>query len=155
MPRFTRRSHLPVSLDAVWEFHSTVDGLTALTPAMANLRVEDLSIPDTGPVLVEGSEMVLSAQPIPGGPRTRLRTSIVKREKTPSEAVFIDELQSGPLETWRHTHRFVASGAGTELIDDIEYRTGYGRIADAAFKLGLRLAFADRHRRTRDILIGG
>jgi len=154
MSRFIRRSRIPVDLDSVWEFHSTVDGLQALTPAMANLRVEELSIPDDGTVLIEGSEMVLSARPIPGGPRTRLRTKIVKREQTPSEAVFVDELQTGPLETWRHTHRFVASGESTELIDDIEFETGYGRVVDAGFKLGLRLAFADRHRRTREIFDG-
>lgn len=155
MTRFVRRTHLPVSLAAVWEFHSTVDGLEALTPAMADLRVEELSVPGDGAVLLQGSEMVLSARPIPGGPRIRLETWIVERKKTPSEAVFVDEMQTGPLETWRHTHRFVASKTGTELIDDIEFETGYGRIADGAFKLGLKIAFADRHRRTRNILTGG
>jgi ligand-binding SRPBCC domain-containing protein len=154
MPTFSRRTHIKATLEDVWAFHSTVDGLTAITPSIANLVVEDLSIPGDGQTLVEGSEMVLSARPIPGGPRVRMGTKIVERSRSDGEAVFVDELQSGPLAHWRHTHRFVAEGEGTALIDRIEYRTGYGRIADAAFKLGLTLAFRDRHRRTCETLAG-
>jgi ligand-binding SRPBCC domain-containing protein len=154
MATFSRRSTVSAPLSTVWAFHSTIDGLEALTPAAADLRVESLEIPSDGDELVAGSEMTLSVRTLPGLPRTRLRTRIVRRERRPDAALFVDELQDGPLTQWRHTHRFEARGDATELIDEIEFATGYGPVADAAFRAGLTVAFALRHRKTREILAG-
>jgi len=155
MATFSQRSWVSAPLSTVWEFHSTIDGLEALTPAVADLRIEQLEVPGDREVLVAGSEMTLSLRTIPGLPRTRLRTRIVRRERRPDGALFVDEMQAGPLARWRHTHRFEARGTGTDLIDEIEFATGYGAVADAGFRLGLTVAFALRHRKTREILAGG
>lgn len=152
MATFTRRSTVEAPLSAVWEFHSTIDGLEALTPEAADLRIESLEIPGDGEELRAGSEMALSVRTFPGLPRTSLLTRIVRRERRPDAALFVDEMQAGPLERWRHTHRFEARGEETALIDEIEFETGYGGPADVLFRAGLTVAFALRHRKTRKLL---
>ncbi|MFP4530097.1 MAG: SRPBCC family protein [Halodesulfurarchaeum sp.] len=152
MAKFTRRSHVDADLEAVWEFHSRIEGLEALTPWWAGLRVESLDVPDGGEILEAGTEMTLSVGPFPGGPRVRFVSEIVSRDRTAGEAVFVDVMRAGPFESWRHTHRFVAANDGTRLHDEIEYATGYGPVVDWALKPGLVLGFAGRHRKTREIL---
>lgn len=152
MARFRRESYIDAPFSAVWDFHSTVDGLTALTPAAADLRIDDLRVPDGGETLVEGSEMDLSVGPIPGGPRQCFTAVIEERSETADTAYFVDIMRDGPMTTWEHTHRFVRTGEGARLIDDIEYETGLGGTIDRLFKIGLTVAFWDRHRRTREKL---
>jgi ligand-binding SRPBCC domain-containing protein len=50
---------------------------------------------------------------------------ITEQRTTDAEIYFIDEGEKLPffLRYWRHRHRLVRDGAGTRLIDDIEYRT--------------------------------
>lgn len=152
MARFTRQSRVDAALDTVWDFHSRIEGLEALTPGWAGLRVESLDVPGGGEILEAGTEMTLSVGPIPGGPRVRFVSEIVSRERRTDEAVFVDEMRDGPFKSWRHTHRFVAANESTLLSDEIEYATGYGSTVDLALKPGFALAFAGRHRKTREIL---
>ncbi|MDZ7850671.1 MAG: SRPBCC family protein [Halodesulfurarchaeum sp.] len=152
MARFTRQSRVDADLETVWRFHSRIDGLEALTPGWAGLRVESLEVPGGGEILEAGTEMTLSVGPIPGGPRVRFVSEIVSRERTAGEAVFVDEMRDGPFESWRHTHRFVATNGGTLLRDEIDFGTGYGSTVDTALKPGFALAFAGRHRKTREML---
>lgn len=152
MARFIRKTRVSAPLDTVWAFHSTIEGLKALTPSWVGLQIEALRVPDGGEELVAGSEIDLSFEPIPSGPRQGFTSIIVDREKGTEAGSFVDEMQDGPLAKWRHTHRFVAESDETVIIDDIEYETGYGKILDRAVKLGFGVAFALRHRKTREIL---
>jgi ligand-binding SRPBCC domain-containing protein len=154
MAIFTRQTVVRAPLSEVWAFHSTIDGLLELTPALANLSVDDVRTPDGGELLLEGSEIDLSLGPIPGGPRQRWTSIIVEREETDSATFFVDEMADGPMAHWRHTHRFVALEEGTRVIDHVEYETGYGAAVDRALKPGFALAFGYRHRRTREKLSG-
>lgn len=154
MPVFNRRTRIDAPLEAVWEFHSTVDGLRDLTPRMASLRIVSIELPEeaSGDVLVSGSELQLSVQPVPLGPRISWKSVITARSAGEDEAYFIDEMRDGPMAEWRHTHTFSRAGEETVLTDRVSYRTGFGRPGDAAVSIGLTFAFAHRHRRTREIL---
>lgn len=161
---FQRQTRIEAPLERVWAFHSTVDGLKELTPSMANLRVEDLRIPDRDvedqlltdadgmAVLVAGTEMDLSVRPIPFGSRQRWTSVITEREAGESEAYFVDEMRDGPMPGWKHTHTFTAAGEETILNDRVVFRTPFGRPVDRIAALGMWLAFLDRHRKTREIL---
>jgi len=46
MATFERELRVRAPFEDVWEFHSTIDGLQALTPRWANLRVEAVQYPE-------------------------------------------------------------------------------------------------------------
>jgi ligand-binding SRPBCC domain-containing protein len=152
MTSFAQCSLIDASLADVWEFHSHIEGLEALTPSWAGLRVDRLEVPGGGDLLVDGTEMDLSAGPLARGPRLQFTAKIVARERTEGHAQFVDEMIDGPLTSWRHTHRFEKRDGKTLLIDEIEYETGYGACVDRAFGVGLTIGFAGRHRKTREML---
>lgn len=69
---------------------------------------------------------------------------------------FTDVQEEGPFAFWRHSHVVFPDGAGTVLIDCVEFASGRSlpaRLFDRLVLLPLlRRAFADRHRRTRALL---
>lgn len=157
--RFTRRTRLEAPLEDVVAFHSTVDGLVAVTPGWMNLRVERLRGPDgdTDPdVLEAGTELSLSMRPFGVGPRQWWETRIVTRERGDGSAMFRDVMDSGPFPRWVHTHRFERDGEGTVMTDEVRYQLPL--LPGPLSWLGrpfLELLFAYRHRRTRRLLAGG
>lgn len=154
MAVFQRTTRIDAPFRQVWDFHSTIDGLRRLTPMVVDLRVEDIRLPEdeTGDILVEGTEIDLSLQPVPLAPRIHWTSVITEREEGEDEAFFTDEMQDGPMEAWRHTHSFTELGGQTVINDRVVFRTPYGNAIDTAAKVGMNAAFAYRHRRTREIL---
>ncbi|MFD1572476.1 SRPBCC family protein [Halorubrum laminariae] len=161
MPTYRRTTRVPAPIDQVWVFHSTIDGLRALTPDWMNLVIDGVEGPegDAEPeLLVEGSRIRMSIRPFEVGPRQRWISRIV--ERTPDSdapvgksAQFVDEMEGGPFRRWTHTHAFYADGDQTLLVDTIDYRLPLGLLGDAAgpfAKVGFEGMFRDRHRRTVD-----
>jgi ligand-binding SRPBCC domain-containing protein len=165
MSVYERSVRVEAPLSAVWKFHSTPVGLTALTPDWVNARVEAVRLPDddtaypdgdaTPPTLVEGSELDLSTRPIGVGPRRRFTSRIVERRRGDGTARFVDDMVDGPFAHWEHTHSFSADGDATLLRDHVEYRLPGGRVGGAVSPLavvGFAPMFRYRHRRTRALL---
>lgn len=156
MTRYRRRVRVQAPLDDVWAFHSTVDGLTALTPDWMGLRVESLEGPDgeSDPdVLDAGSVVRLSMRPFGVGPRQRWTSRILERERQDGVAWFRDEMVKGPFPRWVHTHRFTAQGDATVVTDLVDYDLPV--VPPVLSPLGLPFfepLFAYRHRRTRELL---
>lgn len=154
MAVYRRSSVIRASLDDVWAFHSTVDGLTAVTPDWFNLEVERVVGPDGEPdpdALVEGSELTLSMQPFNVGPRQSWTSRIAHRERSDDRGEFRDEMADGPFRRWHHTHRFQAVDGGTRLTDRVEYQLPLGPAAGLSWVAwpGFAAVFGSRHRRTR------
>jgi len=161
MPTYRRTTRVPAPIDEVWAFHSTIDGLRALTPDWMNLRVAGVEGPDGEPdpaVLAEGSRIRMSMRPFGVGPRQRWVSRIT--ERTPDgdapvegSARFVDDMVGGPFRRWEHTHAFYADGEETLLVDTVSYRLPLGPLGDVAgpfAKVGFEGMFRDRHRRTID-----
>ncbi len=160
MTTFQRETRIRAPLDEVWAFHSTVEGLTRVSPDWLRLRVERLWRPDGEELprdaeLTPGTTLRMSAEPFGVGPRVEWVSQIAAREERANEAFFRDEMRQGPFRRWHHTHSFVAAGDDTILRDRVEYATPFGRAADEAVRAGLAAAFRDRHRRTRAVLESG
>ena len=159
MAVYERRSRIDAPLEVVWQFHSRVDGLRAVTPSWMRLRVEASRGPDGEPepeVLESGSEVTLSVRSFGVGPRQRWTSRIVEREWREDAAWFRDDMVDGPFPRWVHTHRFHAHGDETVVTDRIEYRLPL--VPGPASTLGrpfFEPLFAYRHRRTRQILEAG
>ncbi|WP_049987792.1 SRPBCC family protein [Halobellus rufus] len=158
MATYSRLTRVSAPLEDVWEFHSDVSGLEALTPDWMNLRVESVTGPDGDPdpeVLEVGSEIQLSMRPLGVGPRQRWTSVIVDREADEERASFRDEMRGGPFARWIHTHTFVADGEETIVEDAVEYELPGGEIGGAASPLavvGFEPMFRARHRKTRELL---
>lgn len=155
MATFEHESWVSAPLDAVWAFHDRSDGLVALTPRWANLRVERVVGPDGEPdpdVLEVGSRLELSVRPFGVGPPQRTVSEITARERDGGTAYFRDAMVAGPFPEWEHTHLFYADGGRTLCRDRIEYRTPTGPlspVADEVAKAGFEAAFRYRHRALR------
>jgi len=159
VPTYTRRTRVEAPLAAVWDFHSRIEGLEALTPDWANLRVEAVRGPDGDAdpdVLETGSRIRLSVRPFGVGPRQRVVSLITERESGAGSARFVDELVEGPPVGWEHTHTFFADGDETVVRDRVAYDlpTGVGRTLAPLGRVGLEPLFRYRHRRTRALLEG-
>ncbi|MUW13961.1 cyclase [Halorubrum sp. CBA1125] len=159
MPTYRRTTRVPAPIGDVWTFHSTVDGLRALTPDWMRLRIHDIVGPDGEPdrdVLTAGSRIRMSVRPFGVGTRQRWTSHITERDpdgtyEVGDRARFVDEMVDGPFRRWEHTHAFYADGDETLLVDTVTYRLPFGRIGDAAgpvAKVGFEGMFRDRHRRT-------
>lgn len=155
MPTYARETRIRAPLSDVWDFHSRLAGLEALTPAWTNLRVEAVRGPDGDPdpaTLDAGTRIRLSIRPFGVGPRRRWTSRIVAREEGNGSAFFRDDAVCGPFERWVHTHRFFADGGETILEDEVEYELPGGPIGRALSPLavvGFEPLFRERHRRTR------
>jgi len=151
---FERRTTVDAPLERVWEFHSHISGLTTVTPRSLGLRVRELrnadgeSLPRDAALTV-GTVIDLVVRPCGLLPGPGWTSRIVERSRTGDRAHFVDQMVDGPVRHWRHTHRFEAIDEGTRVIDEIEFDAGTLTRIIAA---GLRVAFADRHRRTRNVL---
>ncbi|MFB6087323.1 MAG: SRPBCC family protein [Haloarculaceae archaeon] len=155
MDTFERQTRVAAPLDAIWEFHATVDGLRALTPPWMHLRVESVTGPDGErdvSELVSGTTIEMSVRPFDVGPRQSWTARIGARERGDGAAYFRDEMLDGPFRRWVHTHSFFADGAETLLRDSVEYETPLGSPGDAVAPAFLGPFFRYRHRRTRSLL---
>lgn len=159
MAVYVRETCVRAPLSAVWDFHSSIDGLLALTPRFLGLRVESTTGPDGEPdpdTLEPGATVVLSMGPFGVGPRVRWTSRIVDRRRDGGRAWFRDEMIDGPLRRWIHDHRFREADGGTVVRDRVTYEVGgpLGRPGALLVGLGLAATFAARHRRTRQLLEG-
>ncbi|WP_254840338.1 SRPBCC family protein [Natronomonas marina] len=158
MATYTRETRVEAPLEEVWAFHSTVDGLEALTPDFMNLEVRAVTGPDGDPdpeVLAAGSRIDLSMRPFGVGPRTEWTSVITERSEEEGAAMFHDVMEGGPFPVWEHTHRFFADGEATVVSDRVEYELPGGALGRAVSPLGwvgFEPMFRGRHRKTRELL---
>ena len=157
MRTYERSVRVGASLEDVWDFHSHLEGLEALTPGWLDLRVDAVTGPDGEPdpaVLAAGTEITLSTA-ILGGPRQRWISRILARVWEDDAAYFRDEMLEGPFPTWVHTHLFYRDGDGTILRDRVRYELPGGRLGRQLTPLavlGFEPFFRYRHRRTKRLL---
>ncbi|QSW98520.1 SRPBCC family protein [Haloterrigena alkaliphila] len=158
MPTYERRTTVDAPLEEVWEFHSRVEGLEAVTPDWMGLRVEAVLGPDGRPdpdVLEVGTELALSIRPLGIGPRQHWTSLITDRDRRDDGAYFRDEMVYGPFERWEHTHAFSADGERTVLRDRVVYELpvlGRGPLAEVTTpfsQAGFEAMFRGRHRATK------
>jgi ligand-binding SRPBCC domain-containing protein len=153
MAVYERSTVVSAPLEDVWDFHSTIDGLLALTPGWMNMRVEAIRDPGVGPdpeVLGAGAEIDMSVRPLGVAPRQSWTSRIVERAHEGGSAHFRDEMRDGPFQEWVHTHRFESVNGGTRITDHVEYelRRPLGAVSEVAWP-GFEAMFIYRHRETK------
>jgi ligand-binding SRPBCC domain-containing protein len=150
VPTLVYETTVSAPLDRVWAFHEDVTAaLPALSPPAARVRIESADLP-----VRVGSRIVISARG-PLGLRIRWAAKIVEHrpphpDPAGAAAVFVDEQESGPFQSWRHEHEFrQLDDRTTRLTDRVTYvvRFGpFGRLGDRLFvRRQIDAMFRHRH----------
>ena len=155
MSTYRRRSRIRAPLEEVWAFHSTIDGLEALTPQWMGLNVESVRTPEShdSETLVEGTEITMASRPFGIAPETRWISRITDRRESEGYCMFRDDMLGGPFGLWIHTHEMYGDGNETVLIDTVEYElpSAVDRLNPLAV-VGFGPMFRYRHRKTKELL---
>lgn len=155
MARYERSVRVAAPFEAVWDFHSTTDGLIALTPDWMHLEVESVRGPDGEPdpsELLAGSRIRSSVRPFDVGPRQEWVSVITGRNRREGAGYFRDEMEDGPFSEWRHTHAFYADRGETIVRDTVEYELPVASQLGPLAWVGFEPMFRHRHRRTKELL---
>lgn len=113
--RVTFRQELDVPVERVREFFSDVRNLKKVSPPFPRMEI---GFDD--PRVIKGSEFEM-----------RLRfgigsTALVSRiEHVEPDGSFTDTLRGGPFLRWHHTHRFLPSGEGALVLDELEFEPAW------------------------------
>jgi uncharacterized protein (TIGR01777 family) len=144
--RFTLRTPLPVSPEALFAWHARPSAFDRLVPPFDPVEI----VARTGSGLEVGSRVTLRTKV---GPVSVSWVSVHTACTPPSG--FVDRQEQGPFAAWEHHHRFLPAedgGAGSVLEDDIHWEAPLGALGRAAAPWAvegrLARAFAFRHRRT-------
>lgn len=145
MPRFVRRSTMPVAAPALYAWHAAPGAFERLTPAWQPAHVVSRS-----GGIESGSRVVLDI-PVLGGVVSQ-RWTMEHRDTVPG-VQFRDVQLAGPFAHWSHLHRFEPGGdASSVLGDEIDYALPLGPLGGAAAGWyvadSLDRLFAWRHART-------
>ncbi len=144
MLQFRKSTLINAPVKVVWEFYERPDILERLTPPWQPVQIirHDGGL-DVGAV----SEFRIWLGPFPVQWVSR-HTVCVAYEK------FIDEQQVGPMDSWKHEHRFKQEGNQTRLIDAIEFSIPGGWFTNWVLglwvKSRLEQMFEYRHQVTQD-----
>lgn len=147
MPVFDSEFTVEAPIATVREFHASTDALRLLSPPGSRVRVHD------GGPLAEGLivRFTMWLGPLP--------VHWVALHENVGPDGFVDVMVEGPMASWRHTHRFVATGEATaEVHDHIEYEHPPG-LAGVRTRIlfgrpALGVLFAHRRRATRAACAG-
>ncbi len=159
MGTYEREVYVDASLEDVWEFHSRIEGLEALTPGWMGLSIERVRGPDGDPnpeELRPGTEIDMTLRPL-CGPAESWTSVIAERAESNERALFKDEMRNGPFARWTHVHQFHREGAGTRIRDTVHYELPGGELGRAASPfavIGFEPMFRYRHRKTKELLDG-
>jgi ligand-binding SRPBCC domain-containing protein len=127
----------------VWDFYTDIRHLEVITPKQMQLKIIRTT---TGQRLEQGTEVWLAGKLVT---KSKWHSKITSLE--PYQ--YVDEMLSGRFETWKHTHLFRKAGAGTEVIDEIDFTLpGLGKLFEGYAYKQLEKIFAHREQATIDAL---
>jgi ligand-binding SRPBCC domain-containing protein len=114
-----RKQFLPITLTSAWEFFSTPDNLSKITPSDMGFNIQYRS---GGTKMYPGQLIRYKIQVLPF-----IRTNWVT-EITHVEAphYFVDEQRFGPYALWHHQHHFKEILGGVEMTDEVNYALPFG-----------------------------
>lgn len=139
VPEFVKSSLIQAPVATVFAFHEREDALVLLSPPFPPLRV----VSRTGGIRT-GARVVVRIGPV---------TWVATHTAYVPNALFVDELVSGPFAHWVHRHEFSDEGGSCRLTDRISFALPGGTLVNGlsswAVRLGLRQMFAHRHAVTR------
>ena len=121
--RLVHEQLVPRKLEEVFDFFSRAENLETLTPGFLHFKIVSVS-----PLPVQKGTLINYKLRVRGLP---LRwTSEIREWNPPTQ--FVDIQTRGPYKLWRHTHRFVAEGNNTRIMDEVLYDLPFGPLGRLA-----------------------
>jgi ligand-binding SRPBCC domain-containing protein len=111
-------------IDRVWQFYTDIKHLDIITPPEIELKITNA----TSQKLIQGSEFWLEGKLMIL--KSRWRSAI----KSIIPYQYLDEMLTGPLNKWRHLHKFNDINLNnnvqkqTEVIDEVEFELPYNSV---------------------------
>jgi ligand-binding SRPBCC domain-containing protein len=127
--RLLREQVVPRPLDEVFSFFSKPENLEAITPAWLHFRILNVD-----PKPVQTGTLIRYTLRIHGIP-VRWISRIIDWNPPSS---FADVQVKGPYSTWHHTHRFIAEGSNTRIVDEVLYELPFGPIGRLVHRLKVK-----------------
>ncbi len=140
---FVHESVIEAPPARVFAFHERPDALKLLVPPWESVEV--VQPPSS---LLPGTRVILRMRQGP----FRI-TWIAEHTRYEKDALFQDRMVRGPFARWVHTHRFLPSGAGTLLRDEVDCALPLG-LPGVLVRSRLVRMFEYRHAVTRAAVIG-
>jgi len=128
MYQYKTEHWLPISITEAWEFFSTPNNLSLLTPPKMDFKI----LSKLGEDIYDGMIIDYKVKPLLGI-AVNWKTEICRVE---TEKYFTDKQLKGPFKVWEHTHTFIESNGGVLMIDEINYQLPFsiiGKIAHLLF----------------------
>ena len=139
----TRTQILPISLAQAWDFFSSPQNLSKITPKHMGFEILYIS---GGAKAYAGQIIRYNVNVLPGI-KMHWVTEITQVKES---AHFIDEQRFGPYALWHHQHHFKEVPGGVEMTDEVNYALPLGilgRLAHALFVGGeVKRIFDHRYR---------
>ncbi len=130
---------VPQTREDLFPFFCDASNLERITPPELNFRILT-----PRPIGMEEGALIEYRLRLRGIPfRWRTRISCWQ-----PPAGFVDEQVSGPFRQWVHRHEFLTTGAGTRVIDHVDYAlplTPLGEVAHPIVRRQLSRIFRYRH----------
>jgi len=114
---FHKKQIIRKPIEEVFSFFQQPENLSRITPSSLDFQM----LTPSPIVMQENALLDYSIRLI--GFRIRWTTLITKYEPPYS---FVDVQLKGPYSYWHHTHRFIETDDGTEMIDEIRYVIPFG-----------------------------
>lgn len=124
--------HLPISLEEAWDFFSSPNNLTKITPPDMGFIIT--SDKKDGEKMYAGQIITYIIKPMLGIP-VKWMTEITHVKEG---EYFIDEQRFGPYKLWHHRHSFKKTATGVEMHDEVNYVLSMGILGTMAHKLFVR-----------------
>jgi ligand-binding SRPBCC domain-containing protein len=146
-----RSVEIAAPLPAVFAFHLDTRNAALISPRGTRIVGVEGRFPVRPGDLVT---LRMRRRPLPLTVAWRVRIEVVDPERR-----IVDAAERSPFAVWRHEHLFRPLGPGRTLLTDrVTYRLRGGRLGALAERLLvgrlLEVAFAERQRRTRELLEG-
>ena len=139
---------IPATLTNAWQFFSTPDNLSTITPLHLGFKIRSLY---HGSTMYPGQIIEYTVKPILGIPLYWM-TEITHVEP---QKYFVDEQRFGPYRLWHHQHHFREIEGGVEMTDIVHYKISFGFLGDIAHSLfvkdQLKKIFSFRFEKTETV----
>jgi len=144
---FTQK--IPVSLDVAWDFFSSPQNLSEITP-------ESMTFDVTSPIkkdekMYPGMIITYKVAPLLGVKLNWMTEITHVKDKE----YFIDEQRFGPFAFWHHNHHFEEIEGGVLMHDILHYAIGFGFVGTIANEIvvakKVKEIFNFRHKKVEEL----